>query len=116
MSITPGYLSTYRFCEVLTDSDLEVQYMSEPVPFTYVERDDTIKHTVIESDTWETLASTYYRSLPNAPQLWRIIAEFQPRIPLDATLPPVGPIVYVPSVRTVLEEIFSEARRADYEA
>ncbi len=116
MSITPGYLSTYRFCELLTDEDANVQYFSEPVPFVYVEREDTIEHVVVEGDTWETIASTYYRSLPNAPQLWRIVAEFQPVIPLDATLPPVGLVVYVPSVRTVLEEIFSESRRPDYEA
>jgi hypothetical protein len=114
--VAPGYTSTFRFCELLTDEDADVQHFSDPVPFTYRDRPDTITHVIDDGDTWESIAATYYRSLPNAPQLWRIIAEFQPVIPLDATLPPVGPVVYVPSVRTVLEEIFSESRRPDYEA
>lgn len=116
--LTPGLLSTYRFCEARIDDDADgVQVMTEPVPFTFVERPDTIEHVVDEGDTWESIASTYYQGLSSYPQLWRIVAEFQPAIPPDATIPPTpGTIVFVPSERTVLEEIFSEARRADYEA
>ncbi len=115
--ITPGTLSVFRFCETRTDSVTGQVALTDPVPFTFVERADTIKHPVVEGDTWESIAAMYYQALVGAPQLWRIIAEFQPTIPMDATIPPApGSTVYVPSLRTVLEEIFNEARRADYEA
>ncbi len=114
---TPGLLSTFRFCEAVLDLERDVQYLTDPVPFTYQEFEDTIPHIVSEGDTYETIAAYYYRSLPEPAQLWRIVAEFQPTIPVDATTPPPpGSTVYVPSERTVREEIFNEARRPDYEA
>ena len=114
--ITPGALSVYRFCSAFRDDDTDALWLTEPVPFAYRDIADTIEHRVVEGDTYETIAATYYASLPNGSLLWRIVAEFQPTIPLDATVPPTWPIVYVPSIRTVLEEIFNETRRPDYEA
>lgn len=114
--ITPGALSTYRFCSAIVDEDTGQLWLTDPVPYTYRVLDDTIEHQVTEGDTYESIAAMYYQSIPDGAQLWRIVAEFQPTIPLDATVPPIGPVVYVPSIRTVLEEIFSESRRPEYEA
>lgn len=112
----PDALSTFRFCSVLTDEDAR-QYLTDPVPYEYREFSDTIRHVARDGDTYENISARYYAGIPGKAQLWRIIAEFQPVIPLDATVPPKpGTIVYVPSRRTLFEEIFSENRRPDYEA
>lgn len=111
----PDQLSTYRFCSVVTDSD-GIEFFTDPVPFVYRELPDTILHQAHEGDDYESIAARYYSGVPNKAQLWRIIAEFQPMIPLDASVGPTpGSVVYVPSRRTLFEDVFSERRREDYE-
>lgn len=122
----PGPLSVFRFCTTQPDAITGQIFITDPAPFEYRELADNITHTVIASDTWESIAARYYGSLDTAAvvpftggasELWRVVAEFQPDPPLDATIPPErGSVVYVPSVRTLLEQIFNEARRPDYEA
>jgi hypothetical protein len=83
-------------------------------PFRFVEREDTIEHTISEGDTLYTLAGRYYNVIDpeRACGLWWVIADFQPTPVHDPTcLLEVGRIVYVPSPTVVTNEVFSEARR-----
>ncbi len=122
----PGPLSALRFCTAQDDPVTGQRYLSDPAPFEFRELDDTIEHVATDADTWETIAALYYapldqaRSTPyggGASELWWVVADFQPRPPMDATVPPErGTVIYVPSVRTLLEQVFNEARRPDYEA
>lgn len=116
MSTIPDQLSTFRFCSIIKDENGD-SFFTDPVPFEYRELDDTIRHVATEADTYENLAARYYAGVPGKAQLWRVIAEFQPVIPLDATaIIAPGSVVYIPSRRTLFEDILSEKRRPDYEA
>jgi hypothetical protein len=90
--------------------------LTPPSPFRFVTRSDTIVHEVSEGDSLFTLAGRYYAAIDPARAcgLWWVIADFQPEPIYDPTcrLAP-GAVLYVPSVRTVLEEVFNERRRGE---
>jgi len=116
-SETPGRRSVYRFCTAEEDPVTGRRFLTQPSPYAYRVLSDTVLHTVGEGDTLHTLAARYYASLPNPSRLWRIIGEFQPEPIHDGTIRlETGRVIHIPSQRTVDEEIFVEARRADYEA
>jgi hypothetical protein len=111
----PGPLSRHRFTRGIRDST-GVLVLTPPIPFRFVVRTDTIVHEVAEGDSLFTLAGRYYTAIDPARAcgLWWVIADFQPEPIHDTTCRlAVGSIIYVPSVRTVLEEIFNEARRGE---
>ena len=105
------------FCTAQQDADAN-WFLSDRVPFRFVEREDTVAHTASAGDTWWSLAGRYYAGVPDAASLlWYVIADFQPAPVVDPTIAILpGTIVYVPSLQTVLMEIVSEARRDDFQA
>lgn len=112
----PGTYSRYLFCHGLKD-DRGRMYLSERVPFRFVERADNIFHTVGEGDTLFTLAAAAYDPLPDPAMFYWAIADFQPEPILDPSLKLTpGRTIVIPSRRTLLEEIFSEGRRDDFSA
>lgn len=81
-------------------------------PFRYVELADNVRHVVRDGDTLFALAGRYFRGLPRPAGLWWVIADFQPEPIHDPTLRlAAGRVLFVPSLRTVNELVFSEARR-----
>jgi len=109
----PRQLSRHRFTRGVRDTAGRMM-LTPRAPFRFVEREDTVLHTVAEGDTLYTLAGRYYETIDPARAcgLWWIIADFQPDPVIDPTcvLTP-GVVLYIPSVRTVQSEIFSEERR-----
>ncbi len=71
-------------------------------------------HVVAQGDTLFSLAAHYFAPIPRAAGLWWIIADFQPDPVHDPTirLTPATTLV-IPSVRTILESVFSETRRLE---
>lgn len=115
-----GPISRYSrnyFCTAQPDAAGNL-FLSEPVPFRYVERDDTIQHRAVAGDTWWSLAYQYYGSIPEAANLlWHVIMDFQPVGVVDPTIALTpGTIIYVPSLQTLQTEVFGEDRRKDYQA
>ena len=89
-------------------------YLSDRKRFLYRSLPDNIEHTVKQGDTLWTLAGRYFASLPRPAGLWWVIMDFQPDPIHDPTLELVpGTVLHIPSERTILEEIFSEKRRAE---
>lgn len=100
------------FCLAVPDAN-GVLFLTEREPFRYVDLDDNIEHIVTAGDTWTSLAAKYYSSLPSPELLYWAIADFQPGIILDPTIRiEPGTRLYIPSQRTLEEDILSESRRA----
>lgn len=112
----PGQYSRYLFCRGLKDDSGRL-YLSQRVPFRYVESADNTFHVVGAGDTLFTLAAQAYDPLPSPAQFYWVIADFQ-RVPiLDASLKLTeGRTIVIPSRRMLLEEIFSESRRDSFSA
>ncbi len=91
-----------------TPDDLE---LTEREPYTFRSFSDNRQHTVEQGDTLWTLAARYFAPLDSAANLWWVIADFQPDPIHDPTLAlAVGSVLVVPSVRTLIENVFSENR------
>jgi hypothetical protein len=109
--------SRYYLCTGQLDAN-GFLFLSEPVPFRYVDRPDNIEHTANAGDTWWGLAAQFYPDIPDAANLcWGYIADFQPVPVVDPTLAIVpGTTIYIPSYQTLLQEIVSESRRPSFSA
>lgn len=89
-------------------------YLTEREPYRYRAFTDNMTHTCVAGDTLQNIASRYFVPLPDAAQLWWIIADFQPTPIVDPTLAlQPGDVLIIPSVRTIVDKIFSEARRLE---
>lgn len=109
----PRRLSRHTFTIGRTDAEGRF-YLSDRKPFRFRKLDDTTLHTVKLGDSLYTLAGRYYAPTPGASRLWWVIADFQPDPIHDPTLDLVeGSVLFVPSLRTVTELIFSETRRLE---
>lgn len=109
----PRRMSRYTFSEAAVD-DAGDLLLSEPEPFVFIDRPDNITHVALDGDTWWGLAGFYYQSIPRPAGLWWVLCDFQPEPVLDPTIAITpGTTLYIPSVRTVLEDVFSEKRRAE---
>lgn len=88
--------------------------LTEPEPFRFQPFTDNRIHVVKSEDTLFNLAARFFRGIPRPAGLWWVIADFQPQPIHDPTirLTP-GTVLVIPSVRTVVEEIFSESRREE---
>lgn len=107
----PRRYSRYTFCSASLD-DGQRLVLTEREPFRYQPRADNRVHVAATGDTLFTIAHRYFSPLPRPAGLWWIIADFQPEPILDATLAlDTGRMLVIPSVRVVVEEIFSESRR-----
>lgn len=106
----PRRHSRYTFSKARRDSEGDL-ILSDPEPYKYRPFSDNRVHVVKEGDSLFSLAARYFRGFQRPDGLYWIIMDFQP-IPIhDPTLKlTVGSIIIVPSLRTVIEEIFSERR------
>lgn len=108
----PNRFSRERFSDAILDEDGKL-YLTEPEPFGYQDLPDNRTHVVVEGDTLWSLADKYFPAHPNPDQLWWVIADFQPDPIIDPTLRlEPGAVLYIPSPRTLDEEVFNEARRS----
>lgn len=90
-------------------------YLTDRVPFRYRVLPDNINHVVGAGDSWWTLAGKYYVGIPRPSGLWWVITDFQPKPVFDPTIQLApGQVIVVPSLRTVLERVFDERRRAEH--
>jgi hypothetical protein len=109
----PRRLSRFTFSAAVLD-DAGRLLLTEREPYRFRTLADTRQHVVRQGDTLFTLAGRYFAPLPRPAGLWWVIADFQPEPIHDPTLAlDLGRLVFIPSVRVVTEEIFSEARRQE---
>lgn len=109
----PRRFSRYTFSSAVLDGN-ERLVLTDREPFRFRALPDNRQHVVKEGDTLFSLAGRYFAPLPRPAGLWWVIAEFQPDPIHDPTLSlEIGRVVLVPSVRTVVEEVFSEKRRQE---
>lgn len=109
----PRRFSRHTFTEAYLDTEGDL-VLTDPEPFRFRNLEDNRIHVVKQGDTLWNLAAHYYRELPRPAGLWWVIADFQPDPIHDPTVAlPSGMTVVIPSLRTVIEEVFSEKRREE---
>jgi hypothetical protein len=126
--LVPSYFSRYRFCSAITDGTGKL-YLTNPVPFEYEDLPDNKVYVTVSTDTWESIADGHFNALADQlaligmepSHLYWVLCDFQPEPRLDAAEDPTrripqGSRLVLPSVSTVLERLFNEARRSDFEA
>lgn len=108
----PRKQSRYTFCFGYRDADGDF-VLSDPEPYRYRELVDTRLVRISQGETIFSVAGREFGTFSTRPAgLWWIIADFQPEPIHDPTLElPPGTMLYIPSDRTIAEEIFSEVRR-----
>jgi len=107
--------SRHLFCQGIVDADGKL-YLTDREPFRYVARADNRFHTVQEGDTLFSLAFQYFQPRPRPDQFFWVLADFQPEPIVDVTLTlPKGSTIVIPSERCLVEEIFNESRRPEFE-
>ena len=111
----PFRFSRYQFVSALTEEGGAGRlFLAERQKFSFREFTDNRTHTVREGDSLFTLAHRFFRGLPRPSGLWWVIADFQPEVIHDPTVKlALGRTLIIPSVRTVLEEVFNEARATE---
>ncbi len=108
----PRLHSRHQFCLAFADPVTGKLVLTDREPYRFAPFADNVQHLVIEGDTLARLAARYFAPLADAAQLWWIIADFQPEPIFDPTIAlEVGRTIVLPSLQTVLTEIFDEARR-----
>lgn len=111
------HLFTYGFKDPDDEDADDVIQLTEREPFTFKNYPDNRIHTVVEGDTLHHLAARYFAPIDNPASLWWVIADFQPEPIDDPTIRlRLGSTLVIPSVRTVLEAVFSEERRRESSA
>lgn len=109
----PRRFSRHTFTEAFENVDGEV-LLTEPEPFRFRPFDDNRIHNVRGGETLFTIAAKMFRGLPRPAGFWWVIADFQPDPIHDPTVRLAdGATLVIPSMRTVLEELFSESRRGE---
>lgn len=107
----PRQYSRHSFTEAYLDGFGEL-VLTDPEPFRFQARQDNRIHIVKQGDSLFSLAGKYFRGFERPAGLWWIIADFQPDPIHDPTLKLTpGEAIYIPSLRTITEEVFSESRR-----
>ena len=107
----PRRFSRYEFTLGIRDEQATL-FLTDREPFRFKGFPDNRVHVVKEGESLFTLAGRFFRPRPRAAGLWWIIADFQPDPVIDPTIPlEIGRTIVIPSLRTVDEEILSEARR-----
>lgn len=109
----PRLHSRHSFTIAVRDAD-DTVLLTDPEPFTYRDLPDNRIHRVAEGDTLWSIANQYFSGLPRPAGLYWIVMDFQPTPIHDPTVKlPLGEVLVIPSVRTVLEEVFGEDRREE---
>jgi hypothetical protein len=109
----PRRFSRYTFCSASLD-DAGRLVLNEREPYRFQSFPDTRQHVVQQGETLFSLAGRYFAPLPRPAGLWWVIADFQPDPIYDPTVAlELGRVLWIPSIRVITEEIFSEARRQE---
>lgn len=109
----PRRFSRYEFTEGIRDAGGQL-FLTDREPFRFRPLPDSRVHDVQEGESLFSLAGRFFRPRPRAAGLWWIIADFQPDPIQDPSVPlELGRRLFVPSLRTVDEEILSEKRRRE---
>jgi hypothetical protein len=109
----PRRFSRHTFTSAVQD-DAGRLVITDREPFRFRSLPDNRQHVVKEGETLFSLAGRYFATLPRPAGLWWVIADFQPDPIHDPTIAlEPGRVLVIASVRTVLEEIFSERRRGE---
>ncbi len=109
----PRLYSRHTFCTAQKDEQGRT-FLSERCPYGFRKRSDNRTHPVVLGDTLWTLAGRYFQPLERASGFWWAIADFQPDPIFDPTLRlTVGRVLFIPSIRCLLEDILGEARRQE---
>lgn len=107
----PRVNSRHALCTALQD-DAGRLFLEDREPYRFVTKSDTVEHMVREGDTLFTLSAFYYSAVKRPAGLWWVIADFQLPPIVDPTIQlRPGQVLYIPSLRVVQEDIFSERRR-----
>ena len=86
--------------------------LTDREPFRFRPLPDNRIHELKQGETLFTVAGRFFRPRLRAAGFWWVIADFQPDPVIDPTVPlEVGRRLFVPSLRTLDEEILSESRR-----
>lgn len=111
----PFRFSRYQFVSALTEEGGTGRlFLAERQRFSFRDFSDNRTHIVREGDSLFTLAHRFFQGLPRPAGLWWVIADFQPEVVHDPTITlSLGRVLFIPSVRTVVEEIFSEGRATE---
>ncbi len=105
-------LSRHFLCVGVTRIDDGLTFLLDREPIRFQTRKDTKRIIAREGDTWYSLASEHFQSIPNGEQLFWVICDFQPVPVIDATEDPIaGSIVYIPAEDFVIANYFVESRR-----
>lgn len=107
----PRVNSRHQLCTAFQDENGRL-FLEDREPFRFSVKVDTIEHTVREGDTLFSLSAYYYSAIKRPAGLWWVIADFQVPPIVDPTIQlRPGQLLYIPSLRVVQEDIFSERRR-----
>jgi len=107
----PRLNSRHEFTSAIEANGVRV--LTRRVPFRFQDLNDNVQHLVSAGESLFTIAGRYFKGVTERPSgLWWIIADFQPNPIHDPTLElEEGTVLFVPSERTVREEIFNPKRR-----
>jgi len=104
-------LSPYQLCYETYDARARL-YTTDYEPYPYEDLPDNIEHIVVEGETWDDIAHTYWSPIFQAGALWRYIADFQPDPVTDPFITlKAGVTVVVPSRNTLYTKILDPDRR-----
>jgi hypothetical protein len=109
----PRRFSRHTFTSAVQDGAGRL-VLTDREPFRFRSLPDNRQHVVKEGESLFSLAGRYFAPLPRPAGLWWVVADFQPDPIHDPTIAlEPGRVLVISSVRTVLEEIFSERRRGE---
>ncbi len=109
----PNRYSRYSFTAGYLDNEGHF-LLTDREPYRFVQFSDTIAHRVSRGDSLFTLAATTYAGMRRPAGLWWVIADFQPTPIIDPTIAlPVAQFIFIPSMRTLIEEVLDEGRRSE---
>ena len=106
----PRRFSRHTFTAAVLDEQ-ERLFLTDRERFGFQALADNRQHVVAEGETLFNLAGRFFAPLDRPAGLWWIIADFQPTPIIDPTLElEPGTVLSIPSVQTVISEIFNEDR------
>jgi len=110
----PRINSRHEFTTAFTTAEGQ-RALSDRVPYRFQAFNDTRQHVVGRGDSLFTLAARYFSGFERGAGLWWAIADFQPDPILDPTLVlEEGRLMFIPSERTMREEILNPTRRVEF--
>lgn len=111
----PIKFSRYQFVSQVLDETLNQLFLTDREKFAFQDFADNMTHRAREGDSLYSLANKAFRGMTNRPaRFYWVIADFQPEPIHDPTLKlKLGRLMFIPSLRTLVEDIFSQRREAE---